>query len=116
MYRTQCMIIVVVAAIGLSGCVEDLLSDCLAITEQVFVLRHAALQGQIRENFIACLSHNQVEVCRGAFLDATPVVGACMERGGYAGIPDERCKSYHHAACYRPTWLVKLVLLIKNPN
>jgi hypothetical protein len=111
------MILALVAAVGLSGCAEDRLADCLATTEQVFVLRQAALQGQIRDNFIACLSHSQAEVCRGAFLNATPVVGACMERGGYsAGIPDERCKSYDHAACYKPTWLVKLVSFFRNSN
>ena len=107
-------------AFGLSGCVEDRLADCLATTDEIFVLRQTILQGQIRENFNTCLSRNPVVTCRQIFLYASPVIVACMNRSGYtADIPDERCQTCDQTACYKPNWMAvarSLLFIKRNSN
>jgi hypothetical protein len=110
------------ACLGLTGCGEKELSQCVASTEQLVLLRQMALTGRIKESFERCLhvENYGMDRCRATWLNADGAVMDCMVQQGYTFASEDTglgfCTLAHYEdpKCYRLTWILMLPVSLRK--
>jgi hypothetical protein len=108
-----------VLATTLIGCVDDAMEDCESSVEPSLLMRQLVLGAEKQKGYQNCkqiVQDTPKGACEVIWLDADRALTACMARHGYSlrPIQSEACKSYYDAACYGPSWFVKLVKAIRE--
>jgi hypothetical protein len=80
-------------------------------------MRERVLPTQKRKELDLCLSDgmSKPEFCRSAYLGENDAVRGCMSDKGYELAPIRSLADHFDAKCYKATWLVKFLSLLRTP-
>lgn len=108
--------IALMLATTLVGCVDDAMEDCKSSIEPTLLMRQLVLSAEKQKGYQNCIKDVRTSTCEVIWLDADRMLNACMARHGYSLrlAQSEACKSYYDAACYGPSWFVKLTKAIRE--
>jgi hypothetical protein len=112
----------IAVSVLLSGCGEEQLSNCLASTEQVILLRQMAMTSKQKESLNFCLNDMRwgEDYCRGLYLNANTPVRVCMSEKGYtftdadSGFGIGRFQHFRDPKCYKSKWFLMLPASIRD--
>jgi len=115
-YKNALKFIALMLATTLGGCVDDAMEDCESSIEPTLLMRQLLLSAEKQKGYQNCIRDISTITCEVIWLDADRTLTACMARHGYSLwlAQNEACKSYNDAACYGPSWLVKLTKAIRK--
>ena len=111
-------IVVALCAVHLASCSEEeALRSCRRQIEQTVPMRERVLPTQKRKELDLCLSDgmSKPEFCRSAYLGENDAVRGCMSDKGYELAPIRSLADHFDAKCYKATWLVKFLSLLRTP-
>ena len=113
--------IVLALCVALAGCFEDdaetAFRTCRREIEQTILLRQFALSAEKKHLLEVCLTGGVLkpEYCRAVYVNEHEALRDCMEDKGYSFSTMHSLADHFDAACYRPTWLVKIESLVRTP-
>lgn len=111
-------IVIALCALLLTSCSEEeALRSCKRQVEQTVLMRQLALPPQKRKLLDFCIEDATLkpEYCRSAYLGENDVIRACMSDKGYDLAPIHSLADHFNAKCYKATWLVKFLSMLRSP-